>query len=328
MRETLSSVQPRDGRSGRDPATQAPHSWNMTIVRTTATSLTLLAQNTGSTSISPDPARPGDFTLPVLRSSPRPHRPRRASGIVSARLLRVGSDRHSLPVGRVRSLGDSSVDHAARTSLTLRIMGRIFPTPQQDHGSLAASACGSARATPATERPGRRGVSMMRLSVVVLLLLLPVRGLAQSAVATEPPRTPWGDPDLRGMWDFATLTPLQRPPDISTTTFTEEEAAEFERRFQARLEGLKTAFVHATWMLDFGTSVTEDRRTSLVVDPPGGRIPPLTPEAQEFAARSPARPVTARMARGPLADGPEYRGLRASVWSALTPDRRCLRAPT
>ena len=69
---------------------------------------------------------------------------------------------------------------------------------------------------------------MMRLSVVVLLLLLPVRGLAQSAVATEPPRTPWGDPDLRGMWDFATLTPLQRPPDISTTTFTEEEAAEFE----------------------------------------------------------------------------------------------------
>ena len=98
---------------------------------------------------------------------------------------------------------------------------------------------------------------------------------------------------------------------MPTATFTEEQAAEFERGFQARLAASAAVFIHPTWMLDFGTSVTEDRRTSLIVDPPDGRMPPLTPEAEEIAARSHVSPVTERMARDPLAEDPDDRGLTA-----------------
>jgi hypothetical protein len=135
-----------------------------------------------------------------------------------------------------------------------------------------------------------------------------------------PPRTPDGQPDLQGVWNYSTLTPLERPNELGgKEVLTDEEAAEFERR---RLEvtnpdrrdaaGLQFNGVpsndidrayNAFWY-DYGTKVIANRRTSLIVDPPSGRIPPLKPEAQQRAA---AR-ADSRRGRGP-ADSWEDRSL-------------------
>ena len=101
--------------------------------------------------------------------------------------------------------------------------------------------------------------------VGVLLLLAGTPCFAQSESRKAIGLTPWGDPDLSGIWDFATLTPLQRPPGVDVETFTEEQAAEFEREFEQQLNRRLT--VHAPRLLDYGASVNEDRRTSLIVDP-------------------------------------------------------------
>jgi hypothetical protein len=93
--------------------------------------------------------------------------------------------------------------------------------------------------------------------------------------------TPWGDPDLRGLWEYATMTPLERAPELGEkAVFTEEEAAAYERQV---LERQKVGF--NTGGPDWWDTVhLAKRRTSLVVDPADGRIPPLTPEAQARAA--------------------------------------------
>ena len=127
----------------------------------------------------------------------------------------------------------------------------------------------------------------------------------------SPPRTPWGRPDLQGIWDFATITPMERPAALAgKEVFTDQEAAEFEkttleRRNQDRRDGGSTTDVSRAYnqfWWDYGTKVIGTRRTSLVVDPPDGRIPPVTPEG---SARTQAR--NARRGRSPA--GPEDRNL-------------------
>jgi len=99
-------------------------------------------------------------------------------------------------------------------------------------------------------------------------------------------RTSWGDPDLEGAWDYRTITPLERRPELGDRAFyTEEEIAALEGRAAQRMdqppdEDTPANLVHAQYMTDPGRYVDEARRTSLIVDPPNGRIPPLTPEAQ------------------------------------------------
>lgn len=129
-----------------------------------------------------------------------------------------------------------------------------------------------------------------------------------------PARTPWGDPDLSGVWDFRTMTPLERPEELAgKPTLTDEEAAAYERARLAELDkdrrvadGISTeqdvrnAYNQFWW--DYGTELTEDKRTSLVVDPPDGKIPSLTAGA---AARWNAR----RAARERPPHGPEDRNL-------------------
>src|SRR6185436_20970521 len=107
-----------------------------------------------------------------------------------------------------------------------------------------------------------------------------------------PPHTAWGDPDLRGVWDYATMTPLERSREMAQkAVFTEEEAAAYERQV---LERQKTGL--NTGGPDYWDQVhLANRRTSLIVDPPNGRIPPLTPEAQKRAAAI----AQARGERGP-----------------------------
>src|SRR5437867_1772808 len=134
----------------------------------------------------------------------------------------------------------------------------------------------------------------------------------QSAAKTlTPPRTRWGEPDLQGIWDFATITPLERPAELAgKEVLTEQEAAEFERqtlqrRNQDRREGGAEADVaraYNQFWWDYGTKIVGTRRTSLIVDPPDGKVPPLTPEGKE---RSAAR---AAALKRPAA-GPEDRNL-------------------
>ena len=125
--------------------------------------------------------------------------------------------------------------------------------------------------------------------VVALFLTAPAAGQTQSAAtpAESPPRTPWGAPDLNGVWDFRTLTPFERPSELADQEFfTHEEAAAFEAdrlaEFAVRDDQEPADIVgnYNQFWFDPGNKVSETHQTSLVVDPPDGRVPPLTPEAE------------------------------------------------
>jgi hypothetical protein len=140
--------------------------------------------------------------------------------------------------------------------------------------------------------------------------LVGAAAVAIAAQATSP--RSFGERDLQGIWTNATVTPLERPAEFAGKEFlTEAEAAAFEKRARDRNDAdrregdaeadLATGYNDLFW--ERGRSVVSTRRTSLVVDPPDGRIPPLTPEAQaKAAARAEARRLRP-------ADGPEDRSL-------------------
>ena len=155
---------------------------------------------------------------------------------------------------------------------------------------------------------------MKGLALVGVLLMAPAVVAAQSPEDPEVPRTSWGAPDLQGVWDFRTLTPLERPRNLEgKESFTDEEAAEFERRSieNRSIPSVRDRSVHAYWWLDYGTEVNADRRTSLISDPPDGRIPPLTPAAQEKVRVPRQHPITQPLVIEGGADGPEDRGVAA-----------------
>ncbi len=132
--------------------------------------------------------------------------------------------------------------------------------------------------------------------VVVVVLVFPVPAAAQSGADDwTAPRTPWGDPDLQGLWTSATLTPLERPGrQADREELTDEEAAALERQTienRAANDGKATpgsvGGYNQVW-LDAGTAITETRRTSLIIDPPEGVIP-WTEGSKEASDRERAR---------------------------------------
>jgi hypothetical protein len=133
---------------------------------------------------------------------------------------------------------------------------------------------------------------------VAAILLAGAVGAAAQQHPAGTPRTPDGRPDLQGTWDLRTATPLERRKEFfGKAFFTPDEAAEFERREAQRIAG--TVAVHAPGWLDYGARLLPDLRTSLVVDPPEGRIPAMTAAGlQRAAARAAARKATGL-------DGPE-----------------------
>ena len=129
----------------------------------------------------------------------------------------------------------------------------------------------------------------------------------------ELPRTSYGHPDFQGVWSNAILTPLERPAEFADQAFlTEEQANTYlgERRQDTfrgdRTVDAETDVTHAynNFWWDWGTELARTRRTSLIIDPPDGRLPALTPEAQQRREER-----VARRAEHP-ADGPEDRLLR------------------
>ena len=146
------------------------------------------------------------------------------------------------------------------------------------------------------------------LSVTAVVLTAPVAVLGQSGDRARA-RTPWGDPDLHGIWTSSTYTPLERPDHLAGREFlTEEEhaetnllltedgvdplrarsvlAADSEDRRRALTEQTpeNIHYDNAIWLTEEQPRRLASRRTSLIVDPPTGTIPPLTPEAEQREA--------------------------------------------
>jgi hypothetical protein len=170
-------------------------------------------------------------------------------------------------------------------------------------------------------------------TVIAVVTVIPQVGVAQPA-SSPLPETPWGDPDLQGVWDYRTLTPLQRPEDMGDREFlTEEEAASLERETLERNERLLNrapertsladnvdrredgtpGFYNNFW-LDRGTTPVRTRRTSLIVDPADGQLPSLTSTAKELA-ESPEAERVAEVRQG---------GLPADTWEDLDAGDRCI----
>ena len=120
-----------------------------------------------------------------------------------------------------------------------------------------------------------------------------------SAATTAKPvaKTPWGHPDLQGTWDYRTITPLERSRELGTREFyTEEEKKTLEARAGRRMDGppeeIRPGLTHAQYATDPGRFVADGYRTSLIVDPPDGRIPAVTAEGKARQARAPNRAGT------------------------------------
>jgi hypothetical protein len=138
------------------------------------------------------------------------------------------------------------------------------------------------------------------MKIRLIFALAIAAGLAVSVAGQgqkryTPPRTPWGDPDLQGVWNDATSTPLQRP-NGTKDVLSDEEAADFQASLaheltRDRRDGGADVDVNRAyndhWMDARRLKITADHRTSLIVDPPDGRIPPavpLPPDRQQLRA--------------------------------------------
>jgi hypothetical protein len=151
-------------------------------------------------------------------------------------------------------------------------------------------------------------VSAGVLAIVIAALLLfrvPVfaqAGESPAATKVAPTRFTDGRPDLQGIWGFATVTPLQRPKEFADKeTLTAEEKANLEEKavrdqFVDRPPPPGNTGSYNKFWSDAGTTVVATNRTSLIVDPPDGRVPPLTPNGK---TREAALEAKAKMAAGP-----------------------------
>lgn len=131
------------------------------------------------------------------------------------------------------------------------------------------------------------------LTVLIAAMLVTQTGFAQPAnspvtnVTAGSSYTPWGHPDLQGVWDRRTITPLQRPERFADKAFlSADEIIAYEKASAARDDGRPLDYgragisVHDPADLDYGSTVLATGQTALIIDPPDGRIPALKPEAR------------------------------------------------
>ena len=130
-------------------------------------------------------------------------------------------------------------------------------------------------------------------AATALVVLAPTAASAQATGGTsrsEAPRTAWGDPDLQGRWTNTTTTPLERPVELAGREFltdeertARDEAGDVAREQRGVDPGTGETGSYNNFWVERGVRMA---RTSLIVDPPDGRLPPLTPAEAE---RRPAR---------------------------------------
>jgi hypothetical protein len=149
-------------------------------------------------------------------------------------------------------------------------------------------------------------MGVLAAGIVVGTLAATANAQTATSRSWSAPRTPWGDSDLQGMWTNATATPLERPKALEgKQVLTDEELAERDRQVaqenstdNAPLAGNPGS--HNEFWRERGRL---GKRTSLLVDPPDGKLPPLTPEGQK------AQTQLAEARKTRPADGPESRSL-------------------
>lgn len=172
------------------------------------------------------------------------------------------------------------------------------------------------------------------LAALLFLARIPAAGQGSSPTNTKAihktaiPRSADGHPDFSGIWTNVTITPLERPRNLADKEFfTPQEAAAYEKltveqrnrdkRERGTDNDVRNAYNEFWW--DSGTQVVKTRRTSIVVDPPDGRVPALTPARQqqlaalrEAAKRRCEQPGCEAENSGQMApaDGPEDRPLQ------------------
>jgi hypothetical protein len=127
----------------------------------------------------------------------------------------------------------------------------------------------------------------MRLQAIALVVLLALPAAAQAP--WKHPKTPWGDPDIQGIWPGNVGVPMQRAVNLGDrTTLTDEEFAQREAQARRQAETDSQPFASTDTRPGIGPPSywTErgkpTRQTSLIVDPPDGRLPALTPEAEKY----------------------------------------------
>ena len=157
----------------------------------------------------------------------------------------------------------------------------------------------------------RFAAAVLQAVTLAVVLFAPGTSVAQTetdpGAAYTPPRTAWGHPDLEGRYTMETFTPLERPVHLAGQEFfTEEEVAELqalltaegvdplagnvlaledeERREDRLYQDSDTHYDNSVWLRGNTPKGLSSRRTSLIVDPPDGRIPPRTGEAERAAA--------------------------------------------
>jgi hypothetical protein len=134
-------------------------------------------------------------------------------------------------------------------------------------------------------------VATVAVTAAAIGAVVAVLGTQTSAQGPTALKTAWGEPDLQGIWTVEYDTPLQRSPRYANQEFfTEEQRAEFDRvrshirgRDERAARGSETD-VAGAYNDEFGAMKRTGKRTSAIIDPPDGRIPPMTPEAQKIAA--------------------------------------------
>jgi hypothetical protein len=172
--------------------------------------------------------------------------------------------------------------------------------------------------------------SLPAIAVLALLAQTPASG-QQAASQTAPksaapaasfsaPRTAWGDPDLQGVYTFATLTPFQRPASqAGKDVLTEEEQKALEEELKKKqAENIATNEHFSYNTLWFASDEGRPTgRTSILIDPEDGRLPAMTEQAQKIRAEMQAYAATKRIGKDQLVD----------TWEDISTYNRCLSRP-
>lgn len=134
-------------------------------------------------------------------------------------------------------------------------------------------------------------LAMMAIAAAAVAGGISLSTTRSTAEAPVVPKTAWGEPDLQGIWTDETATPFQRSPRFADQeVFTEEQRTQLDKERATLLgrdkrgERGSELDVSGAYNAEFGMVKRTGKRTSLVVDPPNGRMPPVTPEAQKVAA--------------------------------------------